>query len=110
MDEMIMAQRLEDEEAAAQEDREASVNVPEATVTTSNFEQLLNERSQLFAALAEAWGKEAEVSKILASTVTLPYHHATGVILAVHLSCLLFHVPSRYNSPDNAGCSRIVCL
>ena len=81
VDELIMAQRMEDEEAAQQEDEQTWLQDADASGgTASNLEQILMERSQLFAALADAWGREAEVAKILASATTLPSGPRSGAV------------------------------
>ena len=76
-----MAQRMEDEEAAQQEDEQTWLQDADASGgTASNLEQILMERSQLFAALADAWGREAEMAKILASATTLPSGPRSGAV------------------------------
>lgn len=85
VDEMIMAQRQE--ETAQQEEVEEAL-LDTQGMTASNVEQMLQERSQLFAAVAEKWGMESEVSKLLALSVAAERANPKGTFL--FQTCLYF--------------------
>lgn len=79
VDALIMKQRADNNETASLGDQELVSSASDAYVPSYNIMQLLNERCEVFEALAEAWGNEAQVSRILAHMIAAPIANNAGM-------------------------------